>query len=132
MPICQLFDNSPTFGLLLLLFFKNLESQTTGVYQPTLSLTLDIETYTLPIKQKFDYFIAKTALHIAFSPSYLIIIAAQPEKQFLFNPFKILTNHLQKIFQSSISNLKQIIPYAAPPWLTPPPTIIKSSKKKQN
>lgn len=67
---------------------------------------------------------------IAFSSSYPTIIAARPEKQIQHSPLKVVTNRLQKIIKSLLSNLKQIILYTAPPWWTPPPKIIKLSKKK--
>ena len=68
----------------------------TGAYRATSSPALDIETYTLPIEQKLDYLTAKTALRIASSPSYSIIIAARPEKQFLHSPLEVYCRTTRK------------------------------------
>lgn len=70
------------------------------------------------------------ALCIASSPFYSIIIVAWPKKQFFYSPLKVFTDRLQKNTQSSLSNLEQIISYAAPPWWTPPLIIIKPSEKE--
>ena len=102
----------------------------TGAYRATSSPALDIETYTLPIEQRLDYLTAKTALRIASTPSYSAITAARPEKRAHYSPLEVLINRLQKNTKSSLSNLEQIIPYTAPPWWTPPPTVIKPSKKE--
>ena len=99
-----------------------------GAYKATSAPALNIETHTLPIELKLDQLTSISALRIATSPLYSVIIATRTPSRTLLSPLEILINRYEKLSASSITELEKIAPLCTAPWWIPPPTVIHKDK----
>lgn len=88
----------------------------TGAYKATSAPALDIETFTIPVKQKLEWLTSNAMLRIASSPSYANIVDSRTKSQIYLSPLQILTDRYERLFKSLISNIEQTAPFTAPQW----------------
>lgn len=75
-----------------------------------------------------DQLTSISALRIATSPLYSVIIATRTPSCTLLSPLEILINRYEKLSASSITDLEKIAPFCVAPWWIPPPTVIHKDK----
>ena len=78
----------------------------TGAYKATSAPVLDIEAYTIPIKQKLDLLTSNALLRIVSSPVYAKIIDSRTRTQTYLSPLETLTNRYEKTSKGLISNIE--------------------------
>ena len=90
----------------------------TGAYKAISAPALDIEAYTIPIKQELDSLTSNALLRIVSSPVDAKIIDSRPKTQTYLSTLETLTNRYKRTSKGLISNIEQIFPFTAPPWWT--------------